>query len=333
MDKSKRLVLVTGGTGYVGSVLVPHLVRQGFNVRVYCSAAFGNSLPVLSHLEVIRGDIRDTDAVQKALIDVTDVVHLAGIVTDELVDMNPALAQEINVTAMNDLCRLSKDAGVRRFIYASSSSVYGAVDKPANEAQTPHPFSAYAQMKLDGESILRKYLSADFRSCSIRSATACGPAPRMRLDTIVNVFCKQAFFDGVITVFGGDQWRTNIHVMDVAKLYAFLLDARLYGVNWQVFNATCSNHQAWELASMVKATLQDVVDRPCEIVIDGTKSDPRSYLMDASKLRHVLGWTPQYSIKDAITDNFRFFENGGIQNPNDDVYYNNRRMAELMKGV
>lgn len=324
-----RLVLVTGGSGYVGSVLVP-LVAKSYPVRVYCNFAFGNSLSNLPHIECIKGDIRDRDRLRAALEGVTDVIHLAAIVTDELVDMNPRFAEDINVSAMKSLCYLAKAAGVRRFIYASSSSVYGSLDHPATERDIPQPISAYARMKLAGEGIAEGYASREFNVWSIRSATACGPSPRMRLDTIVNVFCKQAWFDHKITVHGGSQYRSNIHVQDVASLYRLLLDRSLRPPYHRTFNLTSDNSRAIDIATTVAAHHYTSLGFPAQVHTDQLKQDHRSYQMSAAKLRRTLTWSPSYSIEDAIKDNFAWFANGSIPNPNDPIFYNTRRMEKMV---
>ena len=345
-----RRVLVTGGSGYVGSALVP-VIAQRYSVRVLETMMFGNSIEGTPNVEFIKGDIRDRGAVSEALRDVTDVIHLAGIVTDELVDMNPILATEVNNTAMHQLCELAARGGIQRFIYASSSSVYGAQSEVCTEETIPNPMTAYAKTKLEGERILDDYArptvdvtgfgkpehsevvftDEGMTTVSVRCATLCGPAPRMRLDTIVNVFSKQAWFDGRITVHGGSQYRTNINVQDAVNFYAFLLDAPAERIAGRCFNLTHGNHTALALAQLVRDRAL-LFGRNVEIVVDLTKHDPRSYRMDASRMRQELGVRLRYTLADAIDANFRWFQDGNIKDPNDDLYYNNRRMAPLMRG-
>jgi len=325
-----RLVLITGGTGYVGSVLVP-MVAKKYPVRVFCNQLFGNPIAETPNVEFIEGDIRDENTLAVAMRGVTDVIHLAGVVTDELVDMNPGLAREINVEAMNSLCQIAKTAGANRFIYASSSSIYGAQDEIADETMLPNPMTEYAKMKLAGETILNNYQSLDFTVCSVRCATCAGPAPRMRLDTIVNVFCKQAYFDHRINVHGGGQWRTNIHVEDAAAFYTRLLDADPELIQGEAFNVTAENHHAIEIARIVRY-LAGEYGLPASISVDTSKQDPRNYRMTAKKAEQVLGWQPRHDMTCAINDNFRWFKAGGIEEPDSDLYYNNRRMKEFVKG-
>ena len=324
----QRIVLVTGGTGYVGSVLVPRLAEEGYKVRVYCSQLFGNSISGLEGVEFIQGDIRDTTLLDKAMEDVTQVVHLAGVVTDELVAMNTALAYQVNVEATAELCRIGLSHKISRLVYASSSSVYGSVNHDATEDDIPYPQTEYARMKLDGEKVIREYRD-DFTVTYLRSATACGPAPRMRLDTIVNIFSKQAWFDQRITVHGGDQWRSNIHVQDVAEAYRALMEASAHLVQNQVFNCTRTNLQASGIAYLVGHVYKAY--GTCTIDVDLTQKDTRNYRLSSQKLTDILAWSPQRSITQAIEDNFAWFQTGGIQDPNSDLYYNNRRMAPMMK--
>lgn len=320
---SDRLVLVTGGSGYIGSVLVP-IVAKLYPVRVYETMTFGNPIAGTPNCEFIQGDIRDYSAVRKALEGVTDVIHLAGIVTDDLVDMNQNMAREVNNQAMYHLCWDAVAAGVKRFIYASSSSVYGTQDDVCTEGYPTRPMTEYANTKLVGEYIVGE-CRKDMTTVSIRSATACGPAPRMRLDTIVNIFSAQAYFKGEITVHGGDQYRTNIHVKDIANLYCRLLDADAKLINGEVFNATASNLTALIIAEMVS----DLV--ACKITVDASKADNRHYRMSAVKLREALNWHPEFTIHDAIVDNLQFFAAGGIKDWQDDIYFNTKRMESTVK--
>ena len=320
---NERLILITGALGYVGSVLTPAVAKL-YPVRAYDSMMFGNHLEGTPNVEFVKGDIRDGDLLRRALDGVTDVIHLAGVVTDELVDMNVSLAKEINVEAMKALCRLCSEASVQRFIYASSSSVYGSQDSVCTEETRPEPMTPYAFQKLEGEKLLRGW---SFLAVSIRLATLCGPAPRMRLDTIVNIFSKQAYFDKEITVWDGSQWRSNLNVRDAARIFLKLLWVCPSLIAGETFNATTGNNTARELAEKVASVVHSA-----GVFVDSSKHDLRHYRMDASKAERVLGWAPQHSIREAVLDNIEFFRSGGIEDPEDDIYVNTRRMASFMKG-
>lgn len=324
-----RLVLVTGATGYIGTALVPLLAKH-YHVRTLDTETFGNAIAGTSNVEFQRGDIRNPMAVTRALDGVTDIIHLAGIVTDDLVDLNLDFGRQVNEDALEMLCRMAADRGVGRLVYASSSSVYGSQPMgtdgspvPATEVTQPLPMTEYARTKLRGEEIVRKYQDR-MTVVAIRSATACGPAPRMRADTIVNTFSGQAYFHREITVHGGVQWRSNIHVADVAALYKFLLGISADAINGQIFNATRSNHTALGLAEMVL----DVI--PCKLTIQPDKADPRNYSMAANKLLGVLGWRPLHTIHDAIRDNLHWFEAGHLKDWDDPIYWNTRRMRDIV---
>lgn len=318
------LTLVVGGLGYIGSALVPTLAKTR-PVRVFDSMMFGNCLEGTPNVEFVKGDVRDRQALKDAIIGVRDVVWLAGIVTDELVDMNQQLSWDINVGALEAFCRVAKTRK-RRFVYASSSSIYGTQDRVCTEEMTPYPMTAYAKQKLEGERVVASY---GFESLSVRSATACGPAPRMRLDTIVNIFSKQAYFDGTITVWDGSQWRSNIHVQDIADLYIKLLDVPYHRP--QVYNATAGNHTALELAIITAKAFEALQGVQTEIVMDKDKRDGRHYRMDASKLKRDLGWEPKRSIRQAVLHNIAHFAAGNVADPQDPIYTNTKRMAGFMR--
>jgi nucleoside-diphosphate-sugar epimerase len=321
----ERLVLITGGSGYVGSVLTS-MVAEDYPVRVLETMTFGNPIADLSNIDFVQGDIRDEAKVREVMEGVTDVIHLAGIVTDELVDMNPELGRSINQTAMGGLCAAARDAGVGRFIYASSSSVYGTQDIVCTEESPVLPMTEYASSKLQGEYILDA-VKDDMVTVSVRSATACGPSPRIRFDTIVNVFCKQAYFDNKINVHGGTQYRSNIHVKDAADLYKFLIDAPEDQISGEVFNAVRQYDTALELAEMVQSFI------PSELYVDTTKVDNRHYRMNGDKIYLRTGWSPSRSLEAAIQDNISAFDSGAIEDPDSDLYVNTRRMADFMKGA
>ena len=329
-SQDSRLILVTGGTGYVGSVLVPALAKH-YRVRTYDSQLFGNSIAGTPNVEAVQGDIRDMVQLELALEGVTDVIHLAGIVTDELVDINPEKAKAINCDALQGLLELCGQHGVERFILMSSSSVYGGI-RNAMETDAPQPMTEYARQKLAQEMIVKES-SHSFHKNIIRSATLCGPAPRMRLDTIVNTFCKQAWFDNRITVWGGRQQRTNVHVAGLVTFYLWLLRQNAQRVSGETFNITSGNHTALALANRVRQIMASKwCGRKTSIEVDTTKSDLRSYSMLASKARR-WGWRPHTTIDNAIMENFAWFAAGGVDNPNDDIYYNNRRLGPAMMGA
>ncbi len=325
-----RLVLVTGGTGYLGSALVPEIAKR-YPVRVYCNMAFGNPIEGTPNVEFVKGDIRDFKSVAKAMHGVTDVIHLAGIVTDELVDMNPKLGEQVNDYGTRIVLAEAYKADVQRFLYASSSSVYGSQDIECTEETTPRPQTAYAQTKLAGEREVLAY-HPRMTVCALRMATLCGPAPRMRLDTIVNVFSKQAFYDKKITVFDGRQWRCNVFIEDAVAFWVALLDVEADLINGEVFNFLEKARTATEIAEIVRDAYDVAYGGFTKIETDISKVDDRHYRMNGDKALRVLNFGPaDDGVRQAALMNFKFFDDHPEMAPNDDLYYNTRRMAEAMK--
>jgi nucleoside-diphosphate-sugar epimerase len=325
-------ILVTGGSGYVGSKLVERLSKTNHYVTVFETQIFGNPIAHLASEKVrfIEGDIRDTEAMKTAMVRQDAVVHLAGVVTDELVDMNPKFGHDVNINGTRSVVEAAKWNGVKRLVYASSSSVYGVTAGEVNpdEGHTPVPMTEYAQQKLQGEDICFGMLDNDHTVTMVRQATAMGPAPRMRLDTVVNVFSKQAFFDGVITPYGGEQYRSNIHVDDAASMYIRLLEAESHEVQGHVWNWADESLKVKEIAWRVEeaAKLRGLNART-EVV---DVKDDRSYRLNANKAFRLLDIKPQRGIAGAASDNFDFFAESGLD-PTDPIYTNNLRMSEIVK--
>lgn len=330
---TERLILVTGGTGYVGTVLAP-LLASKYRVRTLDSQQFGNQLASIATIESVKGDITYPGDVEAAMQDVTDVIHLAGIVTDDLVSMNPQKGYAVNVEGtVNVAYTATETPTVQRFIYVSSSSVYGwAAERlgDVDEWVEPRPKTAYAMQKLQGERIVANSFGVRRGPyCIVRPATMCGPAPRPRLDTVVNVFAKQAFYDRRITVHGGSQYRSNVHVQDFAEVVAMLLDAPANLITGGIFNVTAGNMTVGEIAGAVaQAYEKQYGDRV--LVEMQNVTDPRSYRLTAMQLLVTFGWQPKRTIEDAALDMFRLFESGRLGDPDSDLYHNTRRLREAM---
>lgn len=328
----ERRLLITGSTGYVGTALAPKLAKK-FPVVSYDLQAFGNLIADVPGITSVQGDIRDT----KKLLDlvreqqITDVIWLAGIVTDELTDMNVARTREINVDSLRNALDAFAGIPLNRFLLMSSSSVYGTTAQPATEDTLPKPMTAYAQSKLDQELVLREHAMSPY--CAIRSATLMGPAPRMRLDTIVNVFSKQAWFEKKIVVHDGTQWRSNVHVYDVVACFERLLAADLRKIDGKVYNLVQSSKTAIDIAEDVRVGVGLVTGavREISIEVDKTKTDNRHYRMVARNLLTDFSWKPNIGIATAAADNAMWFHNGNVKDPNSDIYVNTRRMAASMK--
>ena len=304
-------ILVTGACGYKGSVLVPKLLARGHDVVALDLMWFGNFLTPQTGLTVIRGDVRETAAIDLAGIDA--IIHLASVANDPCGDLDPKLTWEIGALATMRLADKAVRKGVRRFIYASSGSVYGVKQEAqVTEDLELEPLSEYNKSKMVAERALLSYAD-DLAVQIVRPATVCGFSPRMRLDVSVNMLTMQALSASKITVFGGSQVRPNIHIDDVTDLYLFLLDnPQLRGV----YNAGFENLSIAEIAGEVTAQI------PAEIVTTPS-NDPRSYRVNSDKLLNA-GFRPKKTVADAIREIIVKFQRGELKDI--DRHYNLRWM-------
>lgn len=299
-----KRVLVTGGSGYVGQVLVPKLLKAGCYVIVYDNMMFGEGGPYAEECQLVEGDIRDTPAFIQAVQGVDTVIHLACISNDPSFELDPLLSKTINYDCFEPIVKASKDAGVSRFIFASTSSVYGVSDAPEVTEEHPLvPLTDYNKYKGLCEPVLLKYQSPDFTTVIIRPATVCGYSPRMRFDLSVNILTNHAVNNQVITVFGGSQKRPNIHIEDITDLYVELLDTPSEKIAGQVFNAGYQNHTISDLAEIVRNVVEEEMPEriPIDIVTTPT-NDIRSYHVSSKKITEQLGWAPKRSVEDAVRD-------------------------------
>jgi nucleoside-diphosphate-sugar epimerase len=321
-------VLVTGGAGYVGCVLVPKLLDAGYQVVAYDLMLFGaEGLPEHPNLEVVAGDIRDITRFRAALTGVDAVIHLACISNDPSFELDPGLSKSINYDCFEPMVAACARSGVRRFIYASTSSVYGVSEAPEVTEEHPLvPLTDYNKYKGMCEPILQRFQSPAFTTVTIRPATVCGYSPRLRLDLTVNILTNHAVNRGLITVFGGSQRRPNIHVEDIAELYVRLLEYPDHLIAGEVFNAGYQNHTVAELAHMVKKVVEEEMPERAPITITASPTnDVRSYHVCSRKIAGRLGYTPRRTVEDAVRDLCRAFRAGKIPNSlHDDRYINVR---------
>lgn len=339
-DSLFKRVLVTGGAGYVGAVLVPKLLEAGHAVTVLDLYLYGDDVlsAVKGHpaLCEIRGDLRDPAVVAQALEGCDAVIHLACISNDPSFELNPDLGRSINLDAFLPLVRASKRAGVRRFIYASSSSVYGVKDDPQVTEDLPlEPLTDYSRFKAECERLLEAEREPGFVTCTIRPATVCGYSPRQRLDVIVNILTNHAVSRGRIKVFGGDQKRPNIHIEDMTDLYVQLLKESDTRIEGRIYNAGGRNHTVNELADIVKHAVEAAGaaggDDPRKLEIDVLPTDdPRSYHVSSERILRELGWEPRLGIADAVADLIAAFRDGRLPDSLEDSrYFNIKRMQEV----
>ena len=306
-------VLVTGGAGYKGCVLVPKLLAAGYGVVVYDLMLFGDAgLPNHPNLKVVKGDIRDTALYAESVQGCDFVIHMACISNDPSFDLDPSLSRTINYECFEPLVVASKAAGVKRFVYVSSSSVYGVSDSPEVTEEHPLvPLTDYNKYKGLCEPLLFKHQSPDFVCVTIRPATVCGYSPRMRFDLTVNILTNHAYHRGLITVFGGDQQRPNIHIDDVCELYLALLSMPAEKIAGEIFNAGFENQTVNELATIAKKVVEQEFPEKAPIKIEKTTTnDPRSYRITSRKITEKLGWSPKRNIEDAARDLCAAFKAG-----------------------
>lgn len=320
-------IFITGGAGYVGSKLVPKLLSLGYQVTVLDLMIYGeNVLDNHKNLKKIKGDIRDQQLLDRTLKGNDIVIHLACISNDPSFELNPSLGKSINLDAFEPLVKLSIKNNIKKFIYASSSSVYGIKkEKNVTEDMSLEPLTDYSKFKGDCEKILNKYKSKNFITTTIRPSTVCGYASRQRLDLVVNILTNHAYHNREIKVFGGDQLRPNVHIEDMVNSYIAVLNADVQKINGQIFNVGFKNQSVNELADDVKNVVGD------DIKIVNTKSDDnRSYHVSSEKIRDILGFETKYSVKDAVSDLKVAFEKKILVNTFDDeFYFNIKRMNNI----
>lgn len=330
-----RTIGVPGGAGYVGSQLVPALLAAGYRVKVLDMYFFGDdSLARVAdhpHLTQTKGDVRDERAVREFVHGCDAIIHLACISNDPSVELDPQLSKSINYDSFRPFVRAAKHAGVQRFIFAASSSVYGVSQALDVTEDHPHvPITAYNRYKSMCEQVLWEELTTSFVPVSVRPATVCGYAPRLRLDLTVNILTNHAYHTGEITVFGGDQMRPNIHIDDLVDLYQLLLTVPAEKIAGQAFNAGYENHTVRELADMVQAAVMARFPARQPTISVTASDDIRSYHISSEKLARVLGYVPKRTIQDAINSLLDAFEQGHVPHAlDDDRYYNVKLMKQL----
>ena len=292
-------ILITGGAGYIGAVLTPYLLNKGHKITVIDLMIYGKE--VLSknpNLRIVKGDIRDISLLEKELPNHEVVIHLACISNDPSFELNPKLGKSINLDAFTPLVEISKKNLVKRFIYASTSSVYGIKkEKNVDETMSLEPLTDYSKYKVDCEVILKKYISENFTPIVIRPATVCGYSPRQRLDVVVNILTNLAYNKKSVSVFGGKQLRPNIHIEDMAKAYEALILAPKSKVSGEIFNAGYENRSVLEIAKTVKR----VIGNGVTLKFSPT-DDNRSYHISSKKIKKILDFEPTNTISDAVND-------------------------------
>jgi len=323
-----RHIVITGGAGYVGAALVPKLLYQGYKVSVIDLYIYGedvfDSVKTNPNLHEFKGDIRDKKLLKKALSGADAVIHLACISNDPSYELNPQLGKSINYDAFIPLVDISKENNVKRFIYASSSSVYGIKkESEVTEYLTLEPLTDYSKYKAKCEEVLLEKASDDFIVTIIRPSTLCGYSHRLRLDLTVNILTNHAINKGQITVFGGEQKRPNLHINDMVDLYLFLLEQPDKKIHKKIYNVGYQNYKVKDIAEIVKNTLGG------SISITTTRTDDiRSYQVSSQKIKTELGFEANHTIEQAVNDLKQAFDAGKVPNSMDDPKYYNIKMMQ-----
>jgi nucleoside-diphosphate-sugar epimerase len=322
-----KKILIIGGGGYVGCELVRKLLLLKYKVYVYDLFIYGiESLPKDKNLFIIKGDIRDLNKVNNSLKEIEICIHLACISNDPSFELNPKLSKEINLESFEPLIISCIKNKVKRFIFASSSSVYGISEvKDVQENHILRPLTDYSKFKVECELILQKYKNHDLQWTIIRPATVCGYSHRQRFDLVVNLLTNLAYNKKKITVLGGSQLRPNIHIKDMVNAYLTTINSESSLVNFETFNVGFDNMTVLDIAKIIKKEFNENI----EIEIKNC-DDNRSYHISSEKIRRRLGFVPQYTLAEAIKDIIQAFKEEKFVNSLDnEIYFNIKRMQSL----
>ncbi len=325
-----KKIFVTGGAGYVGSVLVPQLLAKGHQVKVLDLYMFGERVldSVKDHpgLVQVKGDLRDRKLLEQEIPGYDTVIHLACISNDPSFELNPELGKSINYDAFVDLVDVSKKSGVRNFIYASSSSVYGVKETTEVTEDLPlEPLTDYSKYKALCEPILLNAAADDFIVTIVRPATVCGYSPRLRLDLTVNILTNHAVNKGKVTVFGGEQMRPNLHIQDMCDAYLFLLAQPDGKIQKKIYNIGHHNYKVKEIAEIVRKVVNP--NLPIEVT---PSDDIRSYHVSSRKIKEELGFEAKHTVDEAVQDLKRAFAEGKIPNALTDIRYVNIKTMQAI---
>ena len=330
---SLNSVLITGGSGYVGSILVNNLVKENYDVRVVDSLVYGNDgiskLVDEKKIKFFNLDIRETKNLTNIISNVDCVIHLAAIVGEPLCKKIPDTAKQINEFATKNLVNICKKNDVKRFIFASTCSNYGSSSNLVDELSPVKPLSLYSECKVNSEEYVINENNDKFNTCILRFATAHGLSPRMRFDLLVQEFLRDALIDKKISIFGEDFWRPLIHVNDMADACISVLNAPSNLVSGQIFNVGSSkeNYTKKQLAKIIQKYVPEA-----QIEIVKSKTDPRNYKVSFEKIKKILNFEPKRTVEDSVIEILGKIRNGSID-PRDSEFSNMSKLTEKLRSL
>jgi len=332
----KKKCLVSGGAGYLGSVLCKTLIDRGFDIKIYDKFYFGRKSIenlMVGNNEFIEGDIRD---LPEGLFDnVSAVIHLAGLSNDPTANFNPKMNKEINTDATVSLAKKAKKAGVKRFIFASTASIYdmgiGTNDNLKDENSTVKPMHPYSSSKYEAEKQLLKLNDENFAVVILRKGTIHGYSPRMRYDLVVNIMVRNILIDRPIRVFcKGVQWRPLIDIRDVVEAYRLVLTVPSKLVSGEIFNVTENNYQIKDLAKEIHHVATNF-DFKSEVVFEDDDKKDRSYRISNKKIKGRLGFVPRFTLEDSIKELIKRIKEDGVDDLTNPIHYNIKWMEPIFK--
>lgn len=323
-------ILVIGGAGYVGVELCHELLSQGFSVKVLDTFWFGKEVfndVESKNLEIVVGDVRKIGTITNIFKDVETVIHLACISNDPSFELDPKLSKSVNFDSFLPVIELAKLSGVHRFIFASSSSVYGvSTDSRVTEKSSIKPLTDYSKYKYECEKICLEYADNDFIVTILRPATVCGYSRRLRLDLVVNILTASAYFDKKIVVFGGNQYRPNIHIKEMVRAYVSIMLANEKLINKKIYNVGGKNYTVYDLAKIVNQQFNFAIP-----IITKPTNDLRSYRVDSELIQKELNFSVKLDVSDAVNDLIEFFRTSKLSLEKDGNYFSNiQRLKELI---
>jgi nucleoside-diphosphate-sugar epimerase len=327
-----KKIFVTGGAGYCGSRLVPLLLERNYEVTVYDIMFFSdNFLPKNKNLKIVNGDIRDKQKLENACKDHDVFINLACISNDASFELDEKLSTSINLEAFEPMVKIAKSNRISRFIYASSSSVYGVSESENVTEEHPLvPLTLYNKYKGMCEPILLNHTNDDFTGVIFRPATVCGYSPRLRLDLSVNILTNHGFNNKKIKVFGGEQLRPNLHIRDYCDAILLLVEAKKELVKNQIFNVGYENMSIAKIALLVKKVLENKFGMKNIDIEKSESDDKRSYHINSDKIKKILNFVPKYSVEYAINELATAFKKDIIHNSFDnDIYYNVKTLKKI----